>query len=59
MTRRMPAVAVLFGVLALACGKVGPPVRVRAQPTAAERSETAAEAASSSADEAKEEEKRP
>jgi len=59
MTRRIPAVAALIGVLAVACGKVGPPVRVPAQPAAGERSETADPAATSAADEPKEEEKRP
>ena len=32
MTRRLLAIAALFGVLAVACGKVGPPVRLRAEP---------------------------
>jgi hypothetical protein len=59
MTRQILAVAALCGVLAVACGKVGPPVRVRAQPTATESSETAGQPATSSTDEAKEEEKRP
>ena len=35
MTRRLLAIAALFGVLAVACGKVGPPVRVRSDPAAA------------------------
>jgi hypothetical protein len=59
MTRRLLAIAVLFGVLAVACGKVGPPVRVRSEPTAAESSETKAEAGASAAEESEEKEKQP
>jgi len=66
MTRRLLAVAVLFGVLAVACGKVGPPVRLRSEPAAAENSETtreagasAAKAGTSAAEESEEEEQQP
>ncbi len=59
MTRRLLAVAALFGVLAVACGKVGPPTRVRPEPTAAESSETTEEAGASAAEESEEEEKQP
>ena len=59
MTRQLLAIAALFGALTVACGKVGPPIRVRPEPTAAENSETAEEAGTSAAEEAKEEEKQP
>lgn len=59
MTRRILAIAALFGVLAVACGKVGPPVRVRSKPTAAESSETTKEAGTSAAEESEEKEKQP
>ena len=59
MTRRRLAIAALFGALAVACGKVGPPVRVRSEPTAAESSETTEEAGASAAKESEEEEKQP
>ena len=59
MTRRLLAIAALFGVLAVACGKVGPPIRVRPEPTAAESSETTEEAGASAAEESEEEEKQP
>ncbi len=59
MTRRLLAIATLFGVLAVACGKVGPPVRVRAEPAAAESSETTQQTSASTAEELEEEEKQP
>ncbi len=67
MTRRLLAIAVLLGVLAIACGKVGPPVRLRAESTAAESSEATAagsseateKAGASAAEESEEEEKQP
>ena len=59
MTRRFLAIATLFGVLAVACGKVGPPVRVRSEPAAAESSESAEETSASAAEESEEEEKQP
>ena len=59
MTRRLLAIAALFGVLAVACGKYGPPVRVRAEPAAAASSETTEERGDSTAEEAEEEEKQP
>jgi hypothetical protein len=67
MTRRLLAIAVLLGVLAVACGKVGPPVRVRSKPTdqlrtestAVESSETIEEAGASAAEESEEEENQP
>jgi hypothetical protein len=59
MTRRLLAIAALFGVLAVACGKVGPPVRVRAEPTAAGSSETTEERGALAVEESEEEEKQP
>ena len=59
MTHRLLAIAVLFGVLAVACGKVGPPIRTRSEPTAAESSETTQKAGASAAEESEEEEKQP
>ncbi len=56
MTRRFLTIAALVGVLAVACGKVGPPVRVRSDPAAAESSETTKETSASAAGEAEEEE---
>ena len=59
MKRRLLAIAALLGVLAVACGKVGPPVRVRSEPAAAGSSETAEQAGASAAEESEEEEKQP
>ena len=67
MTRRLLAIAVLLGVLAIACGKVGPPVRVRSEPTVRQRAESTAvesseaitEAGASAAEETEEEEDQP
>ncbi len=59
MTRRLLAIAALFGVLAVACGKVGPPVRVRAEPTAAGSSETTEERGALAEKESEEKEKQP
>lgn len=59
MTRRLLAIAALFGVLAVACGKVGPPVRLRAEPTAALGSETTEKAGASAAEKPEEEEEQP
>ena len=67
MIRRLLAIAALFGVLAVACGKVGPPVRlraeptvrVRAEPTAAGSSETTEKAGASAAEESEEEDEKP
>ncbi len=59
MTRRLLAIATLFGVLAVACGKVGPPVRIRSEPAAAGSSETTRETSASVAEESEEEEKQP
>ncbi len=67
MTRRLLAIAALFGALAVACGKVGPPTRVRPEPTdqlraestAVESSETIEEAGASAAEESEEEENQP
>jgi hypothetical protein len=67
MTRRLLAIAALCGVLAVACGKVGPPVRLRAEPTARVRAESAAagnsetteKAGASAAEEPEEEERQP
>jgi hypothetical protein len=55
MTRRLLAIAALFGVLAVACGRVGPPVRRQAEPTTAGNSETAEKAGASPAEESEEE----
>jgi hypothetical protein len=67
MKRRLLAIAVLLGVLAIACGKVGPPVRVRSEPTAQQHAESTAvesseaieEAGDSAAEESEEEENQP
>jgi hypothetical protein len=67
MTHRLLAIAVLFGVLAVACGKVGPPVRLHAEPsvredaesTAAGNSETTEKAGASAAEESEGEEQEP
>lgn len=59
MTRRILAIVALFGALAVACGKVGPPVRVRAEPTAAENSKTTEETGASATAEPEEEERQP
>ena len=56
MTHRLLAIAVLFGVLAVACGKVGPPVRLRAEPTAAVSSETTEKEGAPTAEKSEEEE---
>jgi hypothetical protein len=59
MTHRLLAIAVLFGVLAVACGKVGPPVRLRAESAAAGNSETTEKAGASAAEESEGEEQGP
>ena len=67
MAHRLPAIAVLFGVLAVAGGKVGPPVRrpaepavrVRAESTATGSSETTEKTGASAADKSEEEEEEP
>jgi hypothetical protein len=59
MTRRLLAIAALFGVLAVACGKVGPPVRLRAESAAAGNSETTEKAGASAAEKPEEEEEQP
>ena len=59
MTRRLLAIAALFGVLAVACGKVGPPVRLRAEPTAAAGSETTEKTGASADEKSEEEEAKP
>ena len=67
MARRFLAIAALFGVLAVACGKVGPPVRVRAEPTVRPRaestatgsSETTEKSGASAAEKSEEEEEKP
>jgi hypothetical protein len=59
MMRQFMAIAVLFGVLAVACGKYGPPVRTRSEPAAAESSKTAVTSGTSAAEEAEEKEKQP
>ncbi len=40
MTHRILSIAALFGVLAMACGKYGPPVRLHAEAANVEHSET-------------------
>ena len=40
MTRRILSIAALFGVLASACGKYGPPIRLRAEAASVESSAT-------------------
>jgi predicted small lipoprotein YifL len=59
MTHRLLAIAVLFGVLAVACGKVGPPLRLRAESAAAGNSETTEKAGASAAEESEGEEQEP
>ena len=59
MNRQLLAIAALLGVLAFACGKVGPPVRVHSEPTAAGNSETTQEAGASAAEESEEKERQP
>jgi hypothetical protein len=59
MTRRLLAIAALLGVLAVACGKVGPPVRVRAESTATESSETTNKSGASATEKSEEEEEKP
>jgi hypothetical protein len=58
MTRQLLAITALFGVLAVACGKYGPPVRTRSEPAAAS-SETAEKNDGSAAEESEEKEKQP
>ena len=59
MARRLLAIAALLGVLAVACGKVGPPVRLRAEPTAAAGSETTEKTGASADEKSEEEEAKP
>jgi hypothetical protein len=59
MTHRLLAIAVLFGVLAVACGKVGPPVRLRTESAAAGNSEKTEKAGASAAEESEGEEQEP
>jgi hypothetical protein len=59
MTHRLLAIAVLFGVLAVACGKVGPPVRLHTESAAAGNSETTEKAGASAAEESEGEEQEP
>ena len=55
MTPRVLPYAALVGGLAVACGKVGPPVRLHADTTATGISETAEKAEASSAEKSEEE----
>jgi hypothetical protein len=59
MTRQLLAVAALFGVLAIACGKYGPPARVRDEPAASKKSETTSAGSTTGAEKTEEEEKQP
>jgi len=59
MTRQLLVIAALFGVLAVACGKYGPPVRTHPEAAAAGSSATLGKSGTSSAEESEEEEKRP
>jgi hypothetical protein len=59
MTRRFLVIAALFGVLAIACGKYGPPVRVRSESAAAASSGSAEKAAASAAEDSEEKEGQP
>ena len=59
MTRQLLAIAALFGVLAVACGKYGPPVRVRSEPTVAESSKATESSGVSATEESEEKEKQP
>ena len=58
MTRQLLVIAALFGVLAVACGKYGPPVRTHSE-AAPESSATLGKTGPSGADESEEEEKQP
>ena len=55
MTRQLLAIAALFGALAVACGKYGPPVRTRPEPAAT--SSAAEERRAADAEESEEREK--
>jgi hypothetical protein len=57
MTRQLLAITALFGVLAVACGKYGPPVRTRSEPAAAGSSEMTEKGGTSAAEESEEKEK--
>ncbi len=59
MTRQLLVIAALFGVLAVACGKYGPPVRTHSEPAAAGSSETPGKIGTSSAEESEDEEQQP
>ena len=59
MTRRLLAIAAFFGVLAVACGKYGPPTRIRPEPTATGSSETMEAGDASATEESEEKEKQP
>ncbi len=56
MNRRFLAIAALLGVLAVACGKYGPPVRTHAEPPAAQGAEASG---ASPSEESEEREGRP
>jgi hypothetical protein len=59
MARQFLVIAALFGVLAVACGKYGPPVRTHSETAAAGSSATQGKSGASSAEDSDEEEKRP
>jgi hypothetical protein len=59
MTRRWLLFAALLAGLGTACGKYGPPVRVRAEPTPTAAPTSAAPGAASPAGGAEEKEKQP
>ena len=59
MTRQFLVIAALFGVLAVACGKYGPPVRTHSETAATGSSATLGNSGTSSAEDSEEEEKRP
>jgi len=59
MTRQLLVIAVLFGVLAVACGKYGPPVRTHSETAAAGSPATMGKSSTSSAEDSEEEEKQP
>ena len=59
MARQLLLIAALFGVLAVACGKYGPPVRTHPEAAARGSSATLEKSGAAGAEESEEEEKRP
>ena len=59
MTRQLLVIAALLGVLAVACGKYGPPVRAHSESATAGSAASMGKSNTSSAEEPEEEEKQP